>query len=94
MKNWRWVKALRQTRMSALLRRVHEDQRGAVTLETVLIIGAIALPVLIFLVKVAWPKIVNYFNQGTTGLDEGLQQNLPTGYARRRWSCRSCCWGC
>ena len=32
-----------------LLRRVHEDEEGAVSLETILIIGAIALPILIFL---------------------------------------------
>lgn len=68
---------MKQTRMSALLRRVHEDERGAVALETILIIGAIALPVLIFLVKVAWPKIQGYFEKGTTSLDEGIQQNFP-----------------
>jgi hypothetical protein len=78
MKNWRWVKAVRQSRMAALLRRVHEDQRGAITLETILILGAIALPVLIFLVKVGWPKIREYFTTGTQSLDEGLQQEFPT----------------
>jgi hypothetical protein len=77
MKNWRWLKSLKQTRASALLRRVHEDQRGAVTLETILILGAIALPVLIFLVKVGWPKIRDYFTTGTQQLDEGIQQNFP-----------------
>jgi Flp pilus assembly pilin Flp len=77
MKNWRWLNALKQTRMSALLRRVHKDQRGAVTLETVLIIGAIALPVLAFLVLKAWPKIKGYFETGTQNLDEGIQQNFP-----------------
>ena len=33
-----------------LLWRVHHDEEGAVSLETVLIIGAIALPILIFLI--------------------------------------------
>jgi|GEM_PF-557822 len=52
-----------------LLRRVHHDQRGAVTLETVLIIAAIALPILIFVLKFAWPKISEYFNQGMQNLE-------------------------
>jgi Flp pilus assembly pilin Flp len=50
-----------------LLKRVHEDEKGAVSLETILIIGAIALPILIFLIKVGWPRVKEYF---TTGLDE------------------------
>lgn len=49
-----------------LVRRVHGDQRGALTLETILIIGAIALPILIFLIKVGWPRIKGFF---ITGLD-------------------------
>lgn len=53
----------------ALLRRVHEDERGAVSLETILIIGAIALPILIFLLKFGWPKIRNYFNKGMQDLE-------------------------
>jgi hypothetical protein len=58
-----------------LLRRVHADQRGAVSLETILIIGAIAIPALIFLIKFGWPKIKGYFIQG---LDE-LQQGADAG---------------
>jgi hypothetical protein len=46
----------------SLLKKVHESEDGAVSLETVLIIGAIALPVLFFLYKVAWPRIQSYFN--------------------------------
>jgi hypothetical protein len=34
---------------------------GAVTLETVLLIGAIALPVLIFLLRFGWPRVRDYF---------------------------------
>lgn len=37
------------------LRHLHRDERGAVTVETMLIIGAIAIPVLIFLLKFGWP---------------------------------------
>ncbi len=55
-----------------LLRRVHGDEEGAVSLETVLIIGAIALPILIFLWRVAWPNIRMYFDQRVeTLMDDG-----------------------
>ena len=55
--------------MLKLLRRVHNDEQGAVSLETILIIGAIALPILIFLIKVGWPRIKGYFNQGLQDLE-------------------------
>ncbi len=57
-----------------LLRRVHADERGAVSLETLLIVGVIALPILIFLLKVGWPRIKNYFNTGLTNLENNQQQ--------------------
>ncbi len=44
-----------------LLRRVHRDEEGAVSLETILIIGAIAIPVLIFILRVGWPRIRVFF---------------------------------
>jgi Flp pilus assembly pilin Flp len=59
------------TEFRRLLKTIHEDQEGAVSLETILIIGAIALPVLIFLIKVGWPKIKDYFDKG---LDELKQE--------------------
>ena len=52
-----------------LLKRIHRDECGSISLETVLIIGAIALPILIFLLKFAWPKIKNYFNDGMRDLE-------------------------
>lgn len=55
----------------SLLKKVHENEEGAVSLETILIVGAIALPILIFLIKVAWPMIKTYFNQGMTDLEAG-----------------------
>jgi hypothetical protein len=58
-------------RLLRLLRRVHENQDGAVSLETILIIGAISLPILIFLIKVGWPRIKEYFNRGLDDLEEG-----------------------
>ena len=54
----------------SLLSRVHNDQRGSVSLETILIIGAIVLPILIFLIKFGWPKIRDYFNRGLETLEE------------------------
>jgi hypothetical protein len=58
----------------SLLKQVHENEEGSVSLETVLVVGAIALPVLIFLIYIAWPKIKNYFNTGVEKLDAGVQQ--------------------
>ncbi len=54
-----------------LLGRVHRDKDGGLSLETILIIGAIALPILIFLIVVAWPRIQEFFNQGMTDLEQG-----------------------
>ena len=56
-----------------LFRQIHQDERGAVSLETLLIIGVIALPILIFLIKVGWPRIKNYFNSGLANLEAGQQ---------------------
>lgn len=52
-----------------LIQRVHRDERGAVSLETILIIAAIALPILIFILKFGWPKIRDYFNTGMQNLE-------------------------
>jgi hypothetical protein len=54
-----------------LLRKIHEDEKGSLSLETILIIGAIALPILIFLLVKAWPGIKTYFNQGLEDLQNG-----------------------
>lgn len=55
--------------LSSLLKRIHNDNRGAVSLETILIIAAIALPILIFLLKFAWPRIREYFFRGMENLE-------------------------
>lgn len=62
-----------------LARRLHRDDRGAVSIETVLIIAAIAVPILIFLVKYGWPRIRNYFEQGMTDLEAGSDAATGTG---------------
>lgn len=64
--------------MTTLLKRVHNDERGAVSLETILIIGAIALPILIFLIKIGWPRIRDYFNQGLDDLEQGSDDASQT----------------
>ena len=53
------------------LTRIHNDEKGGVSLETILFIGAIALPILIFLITVAWPRVKNFFEQGMTDLENG-----------------------
>ena len=57
-----------------LLRRLHRDERGAVSFETILIIAAIALPILIFLLKVGWPRIKALWTKGMTDI-EGAQNS-------------------
>ena len=52
-----------------LLLRVHRDEEGAVSLETILIIGAIAIPILIFILRVGWPRIRTFFSGGMDDLE-------------------------
>lgn len=54
-----------------LLWRVHDDEEGGVSLETLLVVGAIALPILAFTLRVGWPRVREYFNQGLRDLDVG-----------------------
>ena len=54
-----------------VLKRIHHDERGGVSIETVLIIAAIALPILIFLIKVGWPRLQTFFNSGMDSLEQG-----------------------
>ena len=66
------------TSVRQLFRRIDRDERGAVSLETILIIGAIALPILIFIIKFGWPKIKNYFDNGVSEL-QGETQKVTNG---------------
>lgn len=52
-----------------LIRRIHNDERGAVSLETILIIGAIAIPILIFLVRFGWPRVKDMFMENMDDLE-------------------------
>ena len=65
---------MKQPSVFDLLAEVHNDERGAVSLETILIIGAIALPILIFLIRVGWPMVKAYFLEGVRDLQEGSDQ--------------------
>jgi len=62
-----------------LLRKVHEDENGTISLETVLIMGAIALPVLIFLLYVGWPWIKGLFTQAQTDINNGVNTAPQSG---------------
>lgn len=61
-----------------LWERLSQEEEGAVSLETILIIGAIAMPILIFLLKFGWPKIRNYFNQSLNNL-QGSSDSVISG---------------
>ena len=58
--------------LKQVLRRVHQDEKGGVSLETILIIGAIALPILIFIIAVAWPRVKEFYFDGMQGLEDGV----------------------
>ena len=64
------------SRLKKRLARLHGDERGGVTIETVLIIAAIALPILIFILKVGWPMARNFFLQGMNDL-QNEANNVP-----------------
>ena len=58
----------------SLLRKVHQDDAGAVSIETVLIIAAIALPILIFVIKFGWPRVRGLFLKGIDDLEGGASE--------------------
>ena len=68
-----------QASLLSLLRKVHQDEEGTVSLETILIIGAIALPVLIFVLKFGWPRIKGYFERGMDEVDGGTRDAMLPG---------------
>ena len=57
--------------LGRLLARIHRDERGGVSIETILIIAAIALPILIFLIKFGWPRVKGFFDKGMEDLEAG-----------------------
>lgn len=72
----------RPSSLRRLIQRVHRDEEGAMSLETILIIGAIAIPILIFILKFGWPRIRTFFTGGMDDLEversnaaDGVQTN-------------------
>ncbi|MGH7129368.1 MAG: hypothetical protein ACREIV_12420, partial [Planctomycetaceae bacterium] len=57
----------------------HHDERGAITLETVLLIGAIVIPILIFILKFGWPKIREYFDGNMHTLEQESEHLIGGG---------------
>ncbi len=60
---------MKEASLWKLLKKVHNDEEGAVSIETILIIAAIALPILIFLIKFGWPRIKAFFESGLDDLE-------------------------
>jgi len=65
--------------LAELLRKVHRSEEGAVSLETILIIGAIALPILIFLIRYGWPRVRTFFERGLQDLEQGATEAQGPG---------------
>ena len=69
-----------QSSLGNLLKKVHADERGAVSLETILVVAAIAIPVILFIYKIGWPKIQEMFDTGIKDLTNQSQQiHSPSG---------------
>ncbi len=66
--------AMTWRRWRNMFHELHSDRRGGVSIETVLIIAAIALPILIFVIKFGWPRVKQFFNQGMNDLENNAQQ--------------------
>lgn len=62
-----------------LAKKVRRDEEGAQSLETILIIGAIAIPVLIVILKFGWPKIRTYFEDGMNDLEVQTDETQSGG---------------
>ena len=52
-----------------LLQKVHNDERGAISIETILVLAVIAIPILIFILKFGWPKVKEIFEEGLEDLE-------------------------
>ena len=61
------MSALRPVRK--ILKRIHNDERGAVSIETVLIVAAVAIPILIFIVNFVMPRLKESFSENMDDLD-------------------------
>ena len=62
-----------------LLRKIHEDEDGAMSLESVLLIAVIALPILVVLYKFVWPGIKTYLFEQMEDLDIQIEEDGSGG---------------
>ncbi len=69
---------MKKASLLGLLRRVHGDEEGTVSLETVLVLCAIAIPVLIVMIKWGWPLIQTYFKEQMQDLETTTDQATQT----------------
>ena len=60
-----------QASLRRLMAKIHRDEKGEVSIETILILAAIALPILIFIIKFGWPRVKKFFEDGMTDLEGG-----------------------
>jgi Flp pilus assembly pilin Flp len=56
-----------------LLKKIHRNEKGAVSIETILIVAAIAIPILLFLIRVGVPRIKEFFNRGLDDLEQDAE---------------------
>ena len=70
---------MKKPSLLGLLRRVHGDEEGSVSLETVLVLCAIAIPVLIVIIKWGWPQIKSYFDTGMQELESTTPDSSAPG---------------
>ena len=47
--------------MIHLLKKIHRDERGSLSIETILIIAAIAIPIVLFIYRIGWPMVREMF---------------------------------
>ena len=67
--------SLKKPTLWRLLQKVHNDERGSVSIETILVLAVIAIPILIFILKFGWPKMKEIFEDGLKDL-EGASDNV------------------
>ena len=70
----------KEANLWSLLKRIHHDQEGGVSIETILILAAIALPILIFIIKFGWPRIKDFFDAGLTDLEGSSTDAGDSGF--------------
>jgi hypothetical protein len=69
------MNSLKKPTLWRLLQKVHNDERGSLSIETILVLAVIAIPILIFILKFGWPKIKEIFEGGLKDL-EGVSDDV------------------